>query len=300
MASHDLDYKPTMDRKASIEMIEHNDLKELDVTSEAQEMGVRVETCFEGYTEEETQKASKKLVRLIDFRVLPVLILLFLLNILDRNNIANAKVSGMSKDLKFNNLDYNNAILAMFVGYVAMQIPAGFILAKVPPAFFLSGAVVCWGIVSMCCGFIKTKEQMIALRFLVGVAEAPFFPGALLILSSFYTRKEIAVRIAIMYSGNSLSNCFGGLIAAGVISGMEGLGGLRGWEWLFVLEGAVTAFVGVAVYFVLPSYPSKCKFFNEEQRRLSVWRTTQDAMGEADEGETSLKKGAKLVFKDWK
>lgn len=60
----------------------------------------------------------------------------------------------------------------------------------------------------------------------------PFFPGALLILSSFYTRKEIAIRIAIMYSGNSLSNCFGGLIAAGVISGMEGLGGLRGWEWL--------------------------------------------------------------------
>jgi hypothetical protein len=67
-----------------------------------------------------------------------------------------------------------------------------------------------------------------------------------------------------------------------------------------VLEGAVTAFVGIAVYWVLPSYPSKCKFFDEEQRRLSIWRTTQDAMGEADEGETSLKKGAKLVFKDWK
>ena len=98
---------------------------------------------------------------------------------------------------------------------------------------------------------------------------------------------------------------------------MEGLGGLRGWEWLckplwypvaasfsrialVILEGAVTAFVGIAVYFVLPSYPNKCKFFNDEQRRLSVWRTTQDAMGEADEGETSLKKGAKLVFKDWK
>ncbi|KAJ9111496.1 hypothetical protein QFC22_006523 [Naganishia vaughanmartiniae] len=305
MTAHGLDYKPPveLDRKASIEMIENTgDLKELDAlsTADAQERQPTVETCFEGYTEEETKQQSKKLVRLIDFRVLPVLILLFLLNILDRNNIANAKVSGMSTDLKFNNLDYNNAILAMFVGYVAMQIPAGFILAKVPPAFFLSGAVFCWGIVSMCCGFLKNKEGLIAMRFLVGVAEAPFFPGALLILSSFYTRKEIAIRIAIMYSGNSLSNCFGGLIAAGVISGMEGKGGLRGWQWLFVLEGAATAFVGIAVYWILPSYPSKCKFFNDEQRRLSVWRTTQDAMGEADEGETSLKKGAKLVFKDWK
>jgi len=175
----------------------------------------------------------------------------------------------MSKDLNFGNLDYNNAVLFLFIGYVGMQIPAGFILAKIPPAFFLTGAVCVWGVVSMCCGFIHTVPQMLALRFLVGVAEAvsavstksetrdllrivltrisdgfdrfqPFFPGALLILSSFYTRKELAIRIAIMYSGNSLSNCFGGLLAAAIISGLQGKGGLAGWRWLFILEGAVT------------------------------------------------------------
>lgn len=82
---------------------------------------------------------------------------------------------------------------------------------------------------------------------------------------------------------------------------MEGAGGLAGWRWLFIVEGAATAFVGAAVYFVLPSYPSKTKFFTEEQRRLAVWRTTQDANGEPDEGgEKSLLKGAKLVLKDWK
>ncbi|KAG7531750.1 hypothetical protein FFLO_04119 [Filobasidium floriforme] len=244
---------------------------------------------------------SKKLVRLIDWRILPVLVLLFLLNILDRSNIASAKVSGMPKDLGFGPVTYNNAVLVLFIGYVAMQIPAGFILAKIPPVLFLTGAVTTWGVVSMCCGFVKTAPQLLALRFLVGVAEAPFFPGALLILSSFYTRKELAVRIAIMYSGNSLSNSFGGLIAAGLVSGLEGKGGLEGWRWLFIVEGAITVFVGIAVYFILPSYPSKTKFFSEEQRRLAVWRTTQDANGEPDEGgETSLVKGAKLVIKDWK
>jgi hypothetical protein len=98
-----------------------------------------------------------------------------------------------------------------------------------------------------------------------------------------------------------LSNSFGGLIAAGLVSGLEGKGGLEGWRWLFIVEGAITVFVGIAVYFILPSYPSKTKFFSEEQRRLAVWRTTQDANGEPDEGgETSLVKGAKLVIKDWK
>ena len=98
-----------------------------------------------------------------------------------------------------------------------------------------------------------------------------------------------------------MSNSFGGLIAAGLVSGLDGKGGLEGWRWLFIVEGAATAFVGVAVYFVLPSYPSKTKFFTEEQRRLAVWRTTQDANGEPDEGgETSLIKGAKMVLKDWK
>jgi hypothetical protein len=78
----------------------------------------------------------------------------------------------MATDLKFGNLDYNNAVLFLFIGYVGMQIPAGFILAKIPPAFFLTGAVCVWGVVSMCCGFIHTIPQMLALRFLVGVAEA--------------------------------------------------------------------------------------------------------------------------------
>jgi MFS family permease len=73
---------------------------------------------------------------------------------------------------------------------------------------------------------------MAVLRFFVGVCEAPFFPGALLILSSFYTRAEMPLRIAIMYSGNSLSNGFGSILAAAIVAGMEGKAGLRGWRWL--------------------------------------------------------------------
>ena len=116
-----------------------------------------------------------------------------------------------------------------------------------------------------------------------------------------------------MYSGNSLSNGFGSLLAAGIIKGMNGVAGLRGWRWLcksikpcerltvVILEGLITIVVGVAVFFILPSLPSKTKWLSEEQRRLAVWRMTVDGAGEADEGgDQSIKTGIRLVLKDWK
>ncbi|WVR06119.1 hypothetical protein IAU60_003149 [Kwoniella sp. DSM 27419] len=190
------------------------------------------------------------------------------LNILDRNNVANAKIAGMTKDLHLTGLDYNNLVF-----YVFCQIPVGFVLARFPAATVLAIAVVFWGAVSLACGFTHNYAQMSGLRFLVGVCEAPFFPGAVFILSSFYTRKELALRIAIMYSGNSLSNGFGSILAAAIISGMNGKGGLHG----------------------------KARFLSEEQRRLAGWRVAGDAAGEADEGDqTSIKKGLRLILKDWK
>lgn len=112
----------------------------------------------------------------------------------------------MTPDLGMTGLDYNNMVLVLFVGYVFAQVPVGLVLARLPAALFLSGAVCAWGIVSMCCGFTYSVGSMTALRGLVGICEAPFFPGAILILSSFYNRKELAIRVSIMYSGNSLSS----------------------------------------------------------------------------------------------
>ncbi|KAI5480783.1 Allantoate permease [Pseudohyphozyma bogoriensis] len=248
--------------------------------------------CFEGYTEEETKKMTKRLVAKFDLRVLPVLILLFIFNILDRSNSCN-----------LTGVQFNNLIVFAFLGYVLFQIPGGFVLANISPAIYLSIAVVLWGAVSLACGFAHSYAVMSVLRVLVGATESPFFPGALLILSSFYTRKELAPRIALMYSGNSLANGFGGILAAGIIAGMEGKAGIAGWRWLFILEGAITSFLGISCYFLLPSLPSKTTWLSDEERRLSIWRMTIDTAGSNEEEDNlniSKKEAAILVLKDWK
>lgn len=97
-----------------------------------------------------------------------------------------------------------------------------------------------WAIVSALTALSKDFVGLLLTRFFLGVTEAPFYPGAVYILSIFYNRKEVATRIAILYTGNILATAFAGLIAAGVFHGMDNLAGLAGWQWLFILQGIVS------------------------------------------------------------
>lgn len=120
-----------------------------------------------------------------------------------------------------------------------------------------------------------------------------YSPGALLILTSWYSRAELPPRIAFLYAGNTLSNYFGGLIAAGVLDGMEGVGGLRAWRWLFIIEGCLTITVAIGAGFILPNYPKETKWLTREEREYAVWRLTNEAGGVEDEDENaSIWKGA--------
>lgn len=115
-------------------------------------------------------------------------------------------------------------------------------------------------------------------------------------LSIFYTRKEIATRISILYTGNILATAFAGLIAAGVFSGMDDLAGLAGWQWLFILQGAVTFVVAVGAAFILPDDPLKTKWLTPEERQLAHSRVTDDTVGATHQ--TSTLKGLKEAAKD--
>ena len=97
-----------------------------------------------------------------------------------------------------------------------------------------------WAIVSACTALTKSYGGLVAVRFCLGITEAPFYPGALFLLSLFYTRKEIAFRISILYSGNIVATAVAGLIAAATFATLDHHLGLKGWQWLFIIEGAVT------------------------------------------------------------
>jgi MFS family permease len=104
----------------------------------------------------------------------------------------------------------------------------------------MSGWMMAWAVVSTLMAIVKDYKGMLACRFILGITEAPFYPGGVYLISMFYTRKESATRMSIFYTGNLLASSFSGLIAAGVFAGMEGKHGLEGWRWLFIIQGVIT------------------------------------------------------------
>ena len=144
-------------------------------------------------------------------------------------------------------------------------------------------------------------------RFFLGFVEAAFFPGALFLLSKWYTRSELGTRIALLYCGNIISSAFGALMASGIINGMDGKLVSAAWRWLFYIEGALTVFVAVCAMFILPDFPDTTRWLTDEERRLALRRMEDDAgVGDEEESEheTEMGKGhitsLRLAVRDWK
>lgn len=134
-----------------------------------------------------------------------------------------------------------------------------------------------WAIVSAMTALATNFTGLILSRFFLGLVEAPFYPGALYILSLFYTRKEIATRMSILYTGALAATAVAGLIAIGIFE-MSGLGGISGWKWLFIIQGILTFVVAVAAAFILPDEPLKTKWLSEAQRQLAHDRIHNDTV----------------------
>ncbi|KAI9741769.1 MAG: hypothetical protein M1834_000155 [Cirrosporium novae-zelandiae] len=228
-------------------------------------------------TESQRQHCEKRLVRKIDFRLLPMIVLMYIMNYLDRNNIAAARLAGLEDDLHLSSTEYQTCVSILFVGYVIMQIPSNLFLNKIGmPALYLPTVMIIWGVISAATGGCQSYAGLVVIRFMLGFIEAAYFPGCLFFLSSWYTRKELGLRTAILYSGSLLSGAFSGLITAGITDGMNGVRGLLAWRWLFILEGSITVVIAFSAYFILPNFPRTTAWLSEEERELAVWRLQED------------------------
>ncbi|TLD11721.1 hypothetical protein PspLS_11763 [Pyricularia sp. CBS 133598] len=243
---------------------------------------------------------KKKLLRKVDRRLLPLLILMYLFNFLDRSNLAQARQGTLEADLGMAGTDFNLATSIFFIGYLLMQLPSNMIITRVRPSLYLAGVTVLWGVVSACNGATRKFTDLIVVRFFLGFVEAPFFPGVIFLMSSWYTRAELTRRVAWFYSGSALANMFGGLLAAGILGNMHNAQGIAGWRWLFIIEGVVTVFIGLCAGYFLPDYPQNTRWLTEEERALASYRLLED-ISEADEATaTSVWHGVKLALKDYR
>lgn len=252
---------------------------------------------------DERQRLEMALVRKIDLRLLPLVILMYVMNYLDRNNIAAARLAGLEDDLELTSTQYLTAVSILFAGYILMQIPSNLFLNKIgKPALYLPTVMIVWGIISGATAGVQSFGGLAAVRFFLGFVEAAYFPGCLFYLSAWYTRKELGFRTAILFSGSLLSGAFSGLISAGITNGLDGAKNLRAWRWLFIIEGAITVVIAFAGYSVLPNFPRSTVWLTENERQLAVWRLDED-IGEDDWVGTekqSFFHGMKLAFSDVK
>ncbi|EMD01017.1 hypothetical protein BAUCODRAFT_61784 [Baudoinia panamericana UAMH 10762] len=220
--------------------------------------------------------AEKALVRKIDLYLLPTIWIMYLLSYMDRTNIGNARVAGMTTDLKMDSNQYSVALIVFFITYVLFEVPSNLLLSKTKPSVFLPVIMTLWGVATCCMSLVKTYGQLVALRTIIGMLEAGFAPGILLILSSWYKKNEQSKRFAVYISAAVLSGAFGGIIAGAITGGLEGAHGLRGWRWLFIVEGAATVGWAIISAFILPDFPANSKKFTERERELAISRLEAD------------------------
>lgn len=261
-----------------------------------------------GLAPEERQRLEKALTRKIDIRLMPMLILIYIMNYLDRNNIAAARLAGLRDEkskggLDLSSTEYNTALSILFVGYLLMQIPSNLFLNKIgKPAIYLPTCMVVWGVISAATAGAESYAGLVVIRFFLGFVEAAYFPGCLYFLSCWYTRRELGFRTALLYSGSLLSGAFSGLISAGITNGLDGAKGLRAWRWLFIIEGVITIFIAFFAYLILPNFPRTTSWLTEEERQLAVWRLDED-IGEddwVDSSQQTFFHGFKLACQDIK
>ncbi|KAF1839621.1 MFS general substrate transporter [Decorospora gaudefroyi] len=242
--------------------------------------------------------AEKKLLRKCDLHVLPPLFLLFLLAFLDRVNIGNAKIQGLTEDLDMigpNAHRYNIALFIFFVPYILFEVPSNLILKRMKPSTWLSLIMVLWGISTIGMGLVNTFGGLVAMRVLLGLFEAGLFPGCMYLISMYYKRHELQWRFTLFFTASIIAGAFGGLLAF-AIAKMDGVAGYGGWRWIFIIEGVVTVALGLVTKFWITDWPEDAKFLNEEERALLIARLSSDT-GDAVMNRLD-KRAAKRIFSD--
>ncbi|KAF2770993.1 MFS general substrate transporter [Teratosphaeria nubilosa] len=232
-----------------------------------------------------TDAEEAALVRKIDLTLLPTMWIMYLLSYMDRNNIGNAKVAGMTADLNMDSNQYPVSLVVSFVTYVLFEVPSNLVLSKTKPSVFLPVIMCLWGIVTC-----------------FGMLEAGFAPGVMLMLSSWYKKNEQSKRFAMYISAAVLSGAFGGIIAGSITDNLDGAHGIAGWRWLFIVEGAATAGWALISAFVLPDFPANTKRLSEREREIAISRLEADEVRNRTEDTprlTSLQALAQSV-RDWR
>jgi ACS family tartrate transporter-like MFS transporter len=207
-------------------------------------------------------------------RLIPFMFLLYIVAYLDRVNIGFAALQ-MNRDLGLSPAVYGFGAGIFFIGYFLFEVPSNLVMARVGARIWIARIMITWGLISAAMMFVRGPLSFYALRFLLGLAEAGFFPGMILYLTYWFPSRERAGAISLFMTAVALAGVVGGPVSGALLT-LTGAGGLAGWQWLFLLEGIPAMLLGIVVLAYLPDGPEDAKWLTEEERKRITVRLKAD------------------------
>ncbi|CAG8960544.1 hypothetical protein HYFRA_00008264 [Hymenoscyphus fraxineus] len=224
---------------------------------------------------------ERQFLQKLDISLLTILSLGYFIKNLDQTNIANAYVSGMKEDLHMDANELNYIDIAWTCGYVIGQLPSQIILTKVRPSVWIPSCELVWTILTFCLAAATTSKQVIAIRFFVGLAESIFYPAAHFLIGSWYKTGELGKRACIFHASSAAAGMFSGYLQAAVYKGLNGVHGKAGWQWLFIMDGVISAPICLAGFFLIPDLPENTRAFYLTQEDKELARKRMSDIGRA-------------------
>ena len=203
-------------------------------------------------------------IRKVRIRILPFLFLVYIICFLDRINIGFAALT-MNKELAITSQQFGLLAGIFFFGYLLFGVPSNLLLHKVGARIWIACILITWGFVAMLAGFVHNAHQLYGVRFLLGLAEAGYYPGVVLYLTYWFRQREQAHAIALVLVGVPLASVLGAPVSGLILDHVHWLG-VSSWRWLLILEGAPAVVCGVLTYFLLPTRPAEAKFLARDEK----------------------------------
>ncbi|MBI6855029.1 MFS transporter [Pseudomonas cichorii] len=222
----------------------------------------------------------------VAWRILPFLIICYLIAIIDRGNIGMASLQ-MNEDLGLTAKVFGFASSLFFFSYFLLEVPSNLAMQKYGARIWIARIMITWGLISAGTAFVQGANSLYVMRFLLGAAEAGFFPGVLLYLTywlpSAYRARMVAIFMVAIPAANFIGSPLSGLLLS-----LDGWMGMRGWHWLFIIEGIPAVLLGIACLFVLTDRPEQAKWLSNEQRNWLTQRLAEEASKKTTIGHISL------------
>ncbi|KAI0191092.1 retrograde regulation protein 2 [Astrocystis sublimbata] len=249
---------------------------------------------------DDRRRKEKALVRRLDCFIAPVVMLLMIISYLDRGNIGFAATQGMNQEINLQGTQFNTAVSIFYIPYIVAEFPVSLVVKRLRFGRFIPAITLCWGLVCLFTGFIRSFAPLVVTRLLLGFFEGCLFPALTLLLCNWYKREELGVRIGFLFIASALSGAFGGLLAWAILH-LDGLSGMSGWRWLYIIEGLITVVWAGCCYMLIPRNYETAYFLNEEQKALMRLRDEEMSSYSGSSGhytKNDIREAAKDV-KSW-